>query len=490
MKALGMKALIIAAGKGERLRRWDGDLPKPLFKVAGLTLIERAILSAKKAGITEFVIVTGYQGAVLQRHLSPKRQSQLGVTIQFVQNDDWDKPNGHSVLKAKPYLADSNDDFVLMMSDHIFDWRMLDALIREAENGRGEGQVTLAVDRRIDQVFDIDDATKVRTRDDASDSPIAEIGKEIGNYNAIDTGLFLCSPVLFTALEKACSEGPGSLTDAMRLLAAQGKAKTFRIGDHYWQDVDTPASLKQAYRVLYRSLRKETDGAISRYFNRWVSGLMTRALIRTPFSANHVTWSALVVGLLSGFFVSKGTAFDVAVGGLLFQFASIYDGCDGEISKLKLSSSKFGEWLDTVCDNITYLAFLAGAILGVYRQGHDSYMSLGLLSAFGVVMALSTMYLYLARFTNSGSLVTVQRDLSRDLETAAPNVFLRSLGKIKFMVKRDFFAVLFMILCLMNKLEWVLILTALGSNLAWIVILTMKREFAPAEEPKPELSRN
>ncbi len=499
-----MKALIIAAGKGERLRRWDGDLPKPLFKVAGLTLIERAILSAKKAGITEFVIVTGYQGAVLQKRLSPKRQDKLGVRIQFVQNDDWDKPNGHSVLKAKPYLSPSEGDFVLMMSDHIFDWRMLETLIQDAQNGREEGQVTLAVDRRIDQVFDIDDATKVRTRDDASDgvhsigrasdSPIAEIGKEIGNYNAIDTGLFLCSPVLFTALEKACSEGSGSLTDAMRLLAAQGKAKTFQIGDHYWQDVDTPASLKQAYRVLYRSLRKETDGAISRYFNRWVSGLMTRVLIRTPFSANHVTWSALVVGLLSGFFVSKGTAFDVAVGGLLFQFASIYDGCDGEISKLKLSSSKFGEWLDTVCDNITYLAFFAGAILGVYRQGHDSWMSLGLLATFGVVMALSTMYLYLARYTNSGSLVTVQKDLTRDLETGDQNLFLRLLGKGKFIVKRDFFAVLFMVLCLMNKLEWVLILTALGSNLAWIVILTMKREFAqaqvPIQDPKPELSQN
>jgi choline kinase len=53
-----MKALIIAAGKGNRLRTWVGDRPKPLYKVAGLTLIERAVLSAKKAGITEFVVVT------------------------------------------------------------------------------------------------------------------------------------------------------------------------------------------------------------------------------------------------------------------------------------------------------------------------------------------------------------------------------------------------------------------------------------------------
>jgi len=477
-----MKALIIAAGKGERLRRWDGDLPKPLFKVAGLTLIERAILSAKKAGITEFVIVTGYQGDTIQKRLSSKRQDKLGVTIQFVQNDDWEKANGHSVLKAKPYL---NNDFVLMMSDHIFDWRILEALVR---NGTVAGEVTLAVDGRVDEIFDLDDATKVKTLDGTPASLIAEIGKEIPSYDAIDTGLFLCSPTLFQALENACTEGKGSLTEAMRLLAAEGKARTFRIGNHYWQDVDTQPSLKEAYRVLFRSLRKDTDGVISRYFNRWVSGLMTRILIRTSLTANQVTWSALVVGLLSGFFVSKGTPHDVAIGGLLFQFASIYDGCDGEMSKLKLSSSKFGEWLDTVCDNITYLAFFGGVILGIYRQGYSNIMPMGLLTGFGVVMALATMYLYLVRFTNSGSLVTVQKDLSGDLETVEQNAFIALFGRVKFMVKRDFFAVLFMVLCLMNKLEWILILTALGSNLAWIVILTMKREFA--SEPKPELSRN
>jgi 1L-myo-inositol 1-phosphate cytidylyltransferase / CDP-L-myo-inositol myo-inositolphosphotransferase len=472
-----MKALIIAAGKGERLRRWDGDLPKPLFKVAGLTLIERAILSAKKAGITEFVVVTGYQGAVIQKHLSAKRQEKLGVSIQFVQNDDWNNANGHSVLKARPFLK---EDFVLMMSDHIFDWRLLEALIHQGASAGAEGEVVLAVDRRIDEIFDLDDATKVKTRDVSNESDIVQIGKDIPDYNAIDTGLFLCSPALFTALEKACSEGKGSLTDAMKILAAQGKAKTFVAGNYYWQDVDTPQSLKQAYRILYRSLRKDTDGMISRHFNRRISGWITRLLIHTPFSANQITWSALVVGLLSGYYVSMGTAFDIAMGGLLFQFASIYDGCDGEISKLKLSSSKFGEWLDTICDNITYLAFFAGAIMGLHRQGHPHVLTLGLLSAFGVTMALATMYFYLVRFTNSGSLVTVQKDLTRDLESVEQSAFLRSLGKVKFLLKRDFFALFFMGLCLLNKLDWLLFLTALGSNFAWIVILTMKREFSHA----------
>ena len=179
----------------------------------------------------------------------------------------------------------------------------------------------------------------------------------------------------------------------------------------------------------------------------------------------------------------------MAIGGIIFQFASIYDGCDGEISKLKLSSSKFGEWLDTICDNITYVAFIVGVVVGAYRQGFEHIVPIGFLTVFGVGMTLGTMYLYLAKFTNSGSLVTVQKDLARDMEIQDQSFFIRMLGKIKFMMKRDFFALFFMTLCLLNKLDWILILAVIGSNLTWIVLMTMKRELAPAKAELPENSQ-
>jgi 1L-myo-inositol 1-phosphate cytidylyltransferase / CDP-L-myo-inositol myo-inositolphosphotransferase len=465
-----MKALIIAAGQGQRLRTGDGDRPKPLYKVAGVSLIERAILSSKRAGISEFVIVTGYRGEEIREHLS-RRQRKLGVALSFVDNPDWEKPNGHSVLKAKALLQ---DDFILLMSDHIFDWRILTGLLEQKPS---DGEIVLAVDDRVDEIFDIDDATKVQT----VDSRIREIGKEISDYNAIDTGIFYCSPGIFTALEEVCLKAKGSLSEAIGLLASEGKAKTHRIGRAFWQDVDTPTSLKQAEKVLFRSVRKDTDGVVSRYFNRKVSGFISRLLVKTPLTPNVVTWSALVIGSLSGFFIAHGSHWAVAIGGLVFQFASIYDGCDGEVAKLKLASSKFGEWLDTVVDNVTYLIFFIGVIVGATRQGYAYILPIGILTVFGVTMCLSTMYLYLARFTNSGSLVTVQNDLTKDLEVEGQSLFIRMVTKIKFMMKRDFFALLFMTFCLFNRLDGILILSAIGSNLTWIVFLTMKREFAPAK---------
>ena len=464
-----MKALIIAAGQGSRLRTWEGERPKPLYKVAGLTLIERTILSAKKAGITEFVIVIGYKGEVIRRRLE-KRQVKLGVTIQFVENPDWTKSNGHSVLKARGFL---NDDFILMMSDHVFDGKILTGLMREKIR---PGEVLLAVDRRISEIFDLPDATKVKTQDGA----IVSIGKEIPDYNAIDTGLFLCSTGVFAALEKACSEGSGSLSEAIRILALQGKAKTSAIGPFFWQDVDTPESLKHAEKLLFAAVLKDTDGFISKNINRRLSGLISRIFIKTPLTPNQITWSALIIGLLSSFFISRGTAWDVALGGLLFQFASIYDGCDGEIAKLKLASSKFGEWLDTICDNVTYVAFFAGVALGAYRQGQTSLGPVGFLMGFGMLMCLGSMYIHLAKNTDSGSLVTVQKDIARGLETDEQSFLIRTLGRLKFMMKRDFFALFFMVLCLFNKLDWILILAAVGANLTWIVFLSMKRDVEPA----------
>lgn len=474
-----MKALIIAAGFGNRLGKFSNKFPKPLCKVGGITLIERAILSAKKAGITDFVIVTGYRGDQLEEYLS-KRRSRMGVRIEFVRNHDWTKANGHSVLMSQKWIQ---EDFVLLMADHVFDYKILSDLLRKRPQ---PGEVILAVDGRVGEIFDLADATKVKTLN----GNIVKIGKNLQDYDAIDTGIFYCSggtaEGIFSALEMVCREGQGSLSEAMALLASQGKARTFRIGNNFWQDVDTPESRKEAGRLLFRSLRKETDGVISRHFNRWVSTFITRGLIKTPISPNQVTWSGLVVGLLAGFLVSHGLPRDVAMGGLLFQFASIYDGCDGEMAKLKMTSSRFGEWLDTVCDNVTYVAFFIGVILGVHHQGGPA-VPLGLMALFGIFMTLGIMYFYLLKFTNSGSLVTVQRDLVQDMEAHAQNFLVRFMTKAKFIMKRDFFALLFMFLCLFNKLDWVLILTVIGSNVSWIVLLTMKREFVQA---KAGLSEN
>jgi len=103
-----MKCLILAAGKGSRLAA-RGD-SKPLFSFLGLTLIERAILAAQSCGLTEFYVVTGYSGHKVRAFLD-KFGQEKNLNITHVINEDWEKENGLSVLKAKELLeADTTAD--------------------------------------------------------------------------------------------------------------------------------------------------------------------------------------------------------------------------------------------------------------------------------------------------------------------------------------------------------------------------------------------
>jgi len=231
-------ALILAAGNGKRIASRSGELPKPLVRLHGKPLLEHVMRGAHEAGIERFVIVIGYRGHLIQQWWTNSALSNFPVT--WVENPEYLKDNGISVLRAEPLI---NERFLLLMADHIFEPETARALL---EQRVGDGEVTLALDKNIDSVFDLDDATKVRMRGDH----IVEIGKNLSVYDALDTGMFHCSPALFQALEEATFNWNCSLSDGVRLLARAGKFKGFDIGSNQWQDVDTPEALDYAKGVF------------------------------------------------------------------------------------------------------------------------------------------------------------------------------------------------------------------------------------------------
>ena len=231
--------VIIAAGRGSRLAGRAAS--KPLLEVAGKALIDRAIDAAREAGVRDFVVVTGYAGESVERHLAAKAAAD-GLSIATVRNDEWEKENGLSVGKAAGLAGDR---FFLMMADHIVDPGLLAGL---GGCGIGGDEVILAVDTRIagHPYVDLDDVTRVR--DEAG--RIAAIGKNIPDFNAFDTGVFLCTTALFEALAESQRKGDFSLSGGIRALAAKGKARTWAIGDHFWIDVDDEAALRKAEAAI------------------------------------------------------------------------------------------------------------------------------------------------------------------------------------------------------------------------------------------------
>ena len=75
-----MKALIIAAGRGSRFGSLTEDKPKPLIKLLGLSLIKRVILTAKQAGIYEFIIIIGYLGEKIKEKLGDGNRYDVKIT--------------------------------------------------------------------------------------------------------------------------------------------------------------------------------------------------------------------------------------------------------------------------------------------------------------------------------------------------------------------------------------------------------------------------
>lgn len=232
-----MKCLIVAAGQGTRLRE-KGAL-KPLIPIRGVPLIERVIGGAREAGVDEFYVVSGYRGDELRAELDLFAMRE-GIRITHIVNESWDRANGISVLRAKLYL---HEPFLLTMCDHLVDPDIFRALMAGFE----PDTVTLAIDRNIDDPLnDLDDVTRVK----CDGSRILHMGKVIRDFNAMDTGVFLCTPVMFRALEAAGAEGDDSITGAMNMLARWGKARALDIEDRLWVDVDDPVAFGKAEKLL------------------------------------------------------------------------------------------------------------------------------------------------------------------------------------------------------------------------------------------------
>jgi len=227
------------AGTGSRLRGAADIIAKPLIPIGGRPLISYAIQSFEKIGVKTLHGVVGPSGDKLAAAIAPLLPSHM--QFRPISNPDWRKQNGVSLLTAAGRVR---APFFLAMGDHLFGPSILSELIAHADRAC----LNLAVDRKIDSIFDLEDAMKVQTEDNL----IVGIGKKLGTYNAIDTGIFLCPEIMFDYLRRALQGGDCSLADGVRLMAADRKALAIDIGEAWWQDVDTPEMLQRAEHEVER----------------------------------------------------------------------------------------------------------------------------------------------------------------------------------------------------------------------------------------------
>lgn len=211
---------------------------------------------------------------------------------------------------------------------------------------------------------------------------------------------------------------------------------------------------KRAEWALIRRMNKSFEGPVDALINWRFSMRITRVLARRSLAVtpNHVTVTAILVGLLAAFLVSRGGWACVAAAGVLLELNSILDSCDGELARLRYQYSKVGQWLDNLSDDIVDNVFIicAGAGIG------GVWLWLGLAAACGRWLVSIVTYISVYRATGTGDIFAFRWWFERGAATAddvydpkAITTWLRSFGR------RDTYVFVWMVVCLANFPYWV-----------------------------------
>jgi phosphatidylglycerophosphate synthase len=274
-----------------------------------------------------------------------------------------------------------------------------------------------------------------------------------------------------------CPKRARTLKEVHASLSEMHSVISMPVAEEQWHHVHTPEDLQAAERKLDRWLVKPTDGFYAR-LNRRISIPISRQLIKFPITANLVSIFTLGVGIASAACFAYGGYWSTLLGAFLCLFASILDGCDGEVARLKLLESDFGCWLETMCDYAFYLFLLVGMTIGQWRSsGSRTYLVYGGLLLVGALASfLATGWT--RRRLAAGRPEQLLKIWQGHAESRPSNPFLYFGRHTEFIVRRCFFPYALLVFALLNLLNVAFVLSVIGANMVWPIALYSSLAFA------------
>ncbi len=225
-----MHAVILAAGDGGRLQPLTNTTPKPLLKLGGRPIVNHVLDALFAAGVRDTTFVLGYRGDQIRAAID--NLHPCGMTIRFVENPAFEEGNARSLWAARDAV---DGPFLLAMADHLVEMSLVSKVIRQ-----GNGRCLLAVEHTSQNDNRRDEATLAQVRN----GRIVDLGKGITSWNALDTGVFWCTPRVFDAITPELRAGEAGAVFAW--LARAGMLDAVDVTGHRWLDVDTADDLRAA----------------------------------------------------------------------------------------------------------------------------------------------------------------------------------------------------------------------------------------------------
>ena len=234
-----MKAMILAAGLGTRLRPLTENRPKALVEVAGRTLLEIALARLRTFGISDVIINVHYFADMILEYL--QKNDNFGMHIE-ISREEVLLDTGGGLKKAAYFFCEESEPFILHNVDVISTIDLGRMVQLHTEN---QALATLAVqDRRTSRYLLFDEARQLCGRRSGSDEK-TELVRSSEPVKALAfSGIHVISPRVFSRMSE---EGAFSIIQSYLRLAGQGeKVLGFRVDEYYWRDLGRPENVAQA----------------------------------------------------------------------------------------------------------------------------------------------------------------------------------------------------------------------------------------------------
>lgn len=238
------------------------------------------------------------------------------------------------------------------------------------------------------------------------------------------------------------------------------------IGNRSCHPVRSEAELQAVKARIIQNLTKPTDGWASRYLNRPISTRISRVLVYTDITPNQFTFITGLLAFIPVYFVLKGGYWNWLIGATIYHLASVLDGVDGEIARMKMLHSKFGQWLDTIFDFTSMVAVLIALVISVQNPEHNQpfyIQNAGWAALFAAIGAILSIVIYNIRYKREGTFYIPYAYLSSESRWA------KALAKINNIGKRDFYIFLFLLLAVVGLFPFALVYVAVMAILVFLL---------------------
>jgi CDP-L-myo-inositol myo-inositolphosphotransferase len=245
-------------------------------------------------------------------------------------------------------------------------------------------------------------------------------------------------------------------------------------------DLSTAERRRRAERLILRQTGKATDGWVSRHWNRPVSRAISAVLLSLGLAASHASILTLLLGFATAAIAMAPGYYAMAWTGVLFQLASILDGVDGEMARATLTESEAGARLDTIVDQLTYVICFAGVTVGWIREGGGQsvlWWTVGV--GIALLVSLARGGRFVARYAENASFVFIDRAVRRAARDTGFATLQLAAGAFT-LLRRDVFAVIFLLVGLTGQRALVPALIAFGVVVANATFSAHHRELVAA----------